>query len=873
MSIVVRNEMIKWAKKLNTSDLDKYQITLINIILTNLDELEPLGTAAGRRAKFLNKKIQEKNLEFDNELLNFETSNASNSNVIERINLLSVKSFRGFETKQIFDFSTQYTFIYGPNGSGKSSLCEALEYKLLDSIREADARKIQINKYIKNNITGQCVYPELICKFSEGNEGDAISNYDLYKFSFIEKNRIDEFSRIKAASNGSQANSIASLFGITAFNNFIKSFTSNIESYMITTSELKETFAKEKITYDYKKKLLPKLVISINELKFALTSEIKKLQNDKLTNSDEAKKFLNDNRTGIITKLIEEHKRREVKEITIPDFIIFKDAIKDLSECFEDISSAKNDLANLSMEGNYLALYKAIVQVENKAYCPACHTPLEDVKVNPYINASKQIEKLKNITELQEFIKEKSAEAYVSYNKITKYLSNNDKIYEMFSIPKELFIQQFSKQDFQDVSELILKFQKQLITINQGLETVDFKNTLLENNNKALKCKEEYETKIAYYKKIYEELIRMDTKLTSENLNLKECEKEIEEFEEKNKAKQEEIEKEELFIEYNKKMIIAYGKIIESLQAYNNTLPAELSMNLSAKVMEYYNIINTGDALFEQVKTLSLPKNSDESILVSFKDVDETGPLQILSEGHIKILGLAILLAKASYENLNFLIFDDIVNAIDDDHRLGVASLLMEHSDFRTKQIILTCHGCNFVVDLQSKLPTNKRSTAVKSYTFIAAENLAERGVSFKNSDIKIPMDLAEEYYKQNNLKESASKCRVVTEVLANKLWKKIANEKSMSIAVGLRGPNSKPDLKSVIDGLKKATNRIEGAEELNSKISNLSEDNNWRILNKGIHYEDDQPEFSGVEIKRIIDLLKEIDALISSSKFKVSVI
>ena len=61
---------------------------------------------------------------------------------------------------------------------------------------------------------------------------------------------------------------------------------------------------------------------------------------------------------------------------------------------------------------------------------------------------------------------------------------------------------------------------------------------------------------------------------------------------------------------------------------------------------------------------------------ITFADGSTSEALQVLSEGHIKILGLSILLAKAVHDNLNFIIFDDIVNAIDDDHRNGVADLL-----------------------------------------------------------------------------------------------------------------------------------------------------------------------------------------------------
>lgn len=64
-------------------------------------------------------------------------------------------------------------------------------------------------------------------------------------------------------------------------------------------------------------------------------------------------------------------------------------------------------------------------------------------------------------------------------------------------------------------------------------------------------------------------------------------------------------------------------------------------------------------------------------------------------EREIRLCGYFVIVTsedmKAS-EGMTFLIFDDIVNSVDDDHRGGVARLLITHPDFAAVQMILTCH-------------------------------------------------------------------------------------------------------------------------------------------------------------------------------------
>src|SRR4030042_1259616 len=97
-----------------------------------------------------------KRIKIYNEFKNFlRESDINDFSEYERklINLI-IENFRGVSNYEKIDFSKKYTFIYGPNGSGKSSLCEALEYSMLGYINEAILKRISIEQYTINMITG-----------------------------------------------------------------------------------------------------------------------------------------------------------------------------------------------------------------------------------------------------------------------------------------------------------------------------------------------------------------------------------------------------------------------------------------------------------------------------------------------------------------------------------------------------------------------------------------------------------------------------------------------------------------------------------------------------------------------------------------------
>ncbi|RXU21503.1 hypothetical protein B1F70_02805, partial [Pseudomonas syringae] len=153
---------------------------------------------------------------------------------------------------------------------------------------------------------------------------------------------------------------------------------------------------------------------------------------------------------------------------------------------------------------------------------------------------------------------------------------------------------------------------------------------------------------------------------------------------------------------------ISYDSLRQKLLAYNAGLPLALAADLNEKTLKFYNEINKNDHPSDRLNSMKLPTAAGERIEIEFENGDKCDALQVLSEGHIRCLGLAILLAKITRDRLPFLIFDDVVNSIDDEHRGAIIDLILNPEEVGKRQLIVTTHGEVFVKRLENAVPMKK---------------------------------------------------------------------------------------------------------------------------------------------------------------------
>lgn len=160
-----------------------------------------------------------------------------------RLRQLTLGPFRGFRNQQVFDLSKRVVLCYGPNGSGKSSLCEALEYALRGSVEEAGSKRIDQRDHLANIHEGRFVEPVLTATDAEGREIRVAADEDAFRFFFVEKNRIDNFSRIAATPPGRKNDLIATLFGMDQFNDFAAHFNESMDATLTLGAMLQTQLA------------------------------------------------------------------------------------------------------------------------------------------------------------------------------------------------------------------------------------------------------------------------------------------------------------------------------------------------------------------------------------------------------------------------------------------------------------------------------------------------------------------------------------------------------------------------------------------------------------------------------------------------------
>lgn len=877
MHEIAKHEFLSWVDTLEREQLTEHEITMLTILINNFEDIASVGTPAGQRAKLLGKKITELKQATFKDLPHYEIKEVSDSD-IERIESLDVEKFRGFGTIQNFTFDKQYTFFHGPNGSGKTSFCEALEYCILGTIEEATARNIATEKYIVHAGEKKVHKPVLKCKFSSGEIEECQPDYSKYRFGFIEKNRIDGFSHISAATAKTQTERLAALFGLSEFQEFVKGFTSvdgfGNDKYLKVSATIQAEYEKENGALSSLEDQVKKAEEKLKTEKDELAILIHNLNNPKISTVDEVEKYFTDPNDGLITKYTLEAEKNKWVVIENDALDSLASDLTNLIGYYEDIQKSNSEILSDIGAVNLVALFSAISKLNVDEYdkCPVCNTPLTATTVNPFENAKRELKKLEQVERAKRTVRGNAKKIIENYDRIFTSIKSIKQANVLGIINYSLFENRvFQQVDLESLTPDIVIVFDELKKLKAYLDSEDIAQIVEDYNTKAVNHNKQYDEKLDKAQKEYKEIVGKNSSIEEKQNGYNTLSNSVKDAKAKVEELKKKVDAEKVEVDFNKKMVEAYGSIVEKLSAYVATLPTALAQNLSEKVREYYNYINEDDADFELIKELHLPLSANEKITIEMADGVSQDALLILSEGHVKILGLSILLAKAVSENIPFLIFDDIVNSVDDDHRDGVARLLISHVDFSNTQMILTCHGEIFVSMLEGYV---SNSNSMTRYMFLPADTLDERGVFIKYQDPSIPLEVAKKRFEDNQLKDSAMSCRRAVECATGKLWKKLSPCIG-GISVKLRALQGQPDLYSITSALYEHTKKkyIKDADGINEDLKNLMETSSWSKLNKGTHDDKSIPEFTRGEIKQLIELVEKLATDVEEIRIKPSVV
>lgn len=249
--VSVRKEVERFNGWLRDQTTDPNIRRMANLILAHLDELVPLGTASGQksRSRDLVAKAQREFDAMQEEIPVYQEELLPTEIPWKRLHHLQVGPFRGFIRSEPFDLDKRVILVSGPNGSGKSSLCEALEYSLTGSVGEAEVKRIQPpSKFLVNARINRFETPILSALDHQGEEVPVTPDANAFRFCFIEKNRIDDFSRLAAKTQAERVRLIATLFGVDGFDEFVRGFNESLDHHITTEGANRKTLETARAT-------------------------------------------------------------------------------------------------------------------------------------------------------------------------------------------------------------------------------------------------------------------------------------------------------------------------------------------------------------------------------------------------------------------------------------------------------------------------------------------------------------------------------------------------------------------------------------------------------------------------------------------------
>ena len=315
----------------------------------------------------------------------------------------------------------------------------------------------------------------------------------------------------------------------------------------------------------------------------------------------------------------------------------------------------------------------------------------------------------------------------------------------------------------------------------------------------------------------------------------------------------------------------AYDRFLTLLRTYRNQLPGTLMAGLNEAAMNLYNEFNRNDLEPDKLAALHLPLTAEQKIEISFRGNPggRVDALHILSEGHIRCLGLAILLAKGQSIQSPLIVFDDAINAIDHDHRSGIRETIFESDHFAQTQLIVTCHSNEFIKDIQQHLPAQRRGDCqvylfrnhTGNYQPRVAGNVPSKNYVVKARTSKDALDN----------REALASCRQGLEMLSEKVWRWLASHNLGVLNLQLAGVGEEPGLRNLCEALRK---RLEDAGTFNhankpvlvaayGRILGIPAANLvWTYLNKGTHEEANRDDFDAALVETVVQTLEALDGL-----------
>lgn len=840
---------------------------LANLIHSNLGELAEFGSARRARSTRLAPLAQ----------LQFERTSADialqgpmvqDRDAQMRLHELIVGPFRGFMSPETFDLGRDITLVYGANGTGKSSFCEAVETSMLGYISEAQARRVEHRDYCNNLRLGHHAIPALTTRARDGSISPLAVNEDLYRFCFIEKNRLDDFARITARPPADQRQLIATLFGIDQFSEFVRGFNQSLDQSLELVGPKASLLNLARETLAVSEQTVEAYALRSNEHQkneASLAETILAGQNYEaacmwLLGAGEAP-----GRLPTIQMQLDAPSP-SVRGFTAARLTQLRAARE---RTIQQWSNVNRELGARAVEVSFSKLYEAVLALaEGENSCPACGTDLAHVRHNPFDRARGGLHELAELATLQ---RQEVADRDESNEASRALWAEMAGVMEALQAGYEAELVAAGLPELPDayVGDWLLHWtdgeQAAWGKLLHLVGLVEMQDAVVRHNLN------EREQLVAERNRLDEQRLSLERLRTTEvalRSSYEEAQSIIKQFEEANRALIAEVEKEKGVTALNERIKAAYDQYLPLLQRYLGALPAQLIRGLADQARDLYNAFNRSDHDNEKLSGLWLPVIENGKIEIEFRGNlgARYDALVILSEGHVRCLGLAILLAKNIEQHCPVVIFDDVVNAIDDEHRDGIWRTFFEDDRLDGKQVILTSHAEEFLLRIQQEIGA-ARAGEIQRYKFLPRGGGHELQVDTAPATKNYVL-LAHQALEWDEKRDALRHARPAIESLTDQLWTWMGRRGDGRIELKLPGPRSPWELNNKCSKLRSALNRL-AAQEPNVAAAVAAMDAllgvsgnsiEWGYLNSGTHDMQRDHEFDRAAVRTVVQAVVALD-------------
>lgn len=848
---------------------------ILNVIGRNFETLRGVGTPHGQRSKALINLLRQ---QFDGLPAEIERKDPDVDVGVKpfiRLTRLSVESCRGFTVREDFDLDSQVVLVYGPNGSGKSSFCEALEYCLLGTVAEADSRRIPVERYLENAALKGFQRPVLSAAWGD-KIAAVVPHNRLYRFCFVEKNRIDDFGRIAAKTAGQQQAILGTLLGLDDFNDFVNGFNEDLRPYLDTVGTNGQDLAKRRLQIA----AAEQIVTAAGQALEQITREENALLEQGrpgLTFPEFCQELAQD------IAALEADLARPIGTRIAADEAAYQEALRRLTDSTSAMRDLRAEHDTKKQEVVYRQLYLAVVDLRavNPDSCPACETKIgphaghSGVQRDPYEKAAEGLRQLEFLAQLEARLEEAqlsaraAAAALVAQGGRVLNAQGLDCRPELEALGGALAPYQLHQHEAQlaiDVAEI------------QGAAAVIFAQAREHDFRVAgeAAAREATRRSLDVLRERFRTVDTLKARRNSEVTRKEQAQAAIDQFNNINAALLKRAEEEVPAVKRNGEIVAAYDRMLSAMRRYKSELPAHLLKGLNDTAKTVYNELNAADPPGDRLASLTLPSRPNEHISITLEGAPHNAmdALHVLSEGHIRCLGLALLIARNVADGCPLIVFDDAVNAIDDDHRRGLRNLLFANDLLKGKQLIVTCHGEEFVKSIEQQIG---HQAANKASRFTFLPHVGDRRLKIRHkSETKNYVLNSQEAFENGNMRMCLAEGRRALEDLMVALWRFAIKHFNGEISVAVRGPDAMPDLMSKASSLRRKLGN-EGfthaqKEAIVAAIDPLLgiEKNTpglWNYLNKGTHDEEDRAEFDRASVKIIVDSIAALDTALRGKK------